>query len=44
MNPLFNDEKHYLTLNNYLKSIYNKKVFKVTDPYIKNKKGEYIGY
>ena len=30
MNPLFNDEKHYLTLNNYLKSIYNKKVFKVS--------------
>lgn len=27
-----------------LKFYYNKKVFKVTDPYIKNKKGEYIGY
>ena len=30
MNPLFNHEKHYLTLNNYLKSIYNKKVFKIS--------------
>lgn len=30
LNPLFNHEKHYLTLNNYLKSIYLKKVFKVS--------------
>ncbi len=30
MNPLINAEKHYVTLNNYLKSIYNKKVFKVS--------------
>lgn len=30
INPLFNHEKHYLTLNNYLKSIYHKKVFKVS--------------
>lgn len=30
LNPLFNHEKHYLTLNNYLKSIYHKKVFKVS--------------
>lgn len=29
-NPLFNHEKHYLTLNNYLKSIYSKKVFKIS--------------
>ena len=27
---LFNHEKHYLTLNNYLKHIYNKKVFKIS--------------
>lgn len=27
-----------------LKFYYNKKVFKITDPYIKNKKGLYIGY
>ena len=30
MNNLFTDEKHYLTLNNYLKNIYNEKVFKVS--------------
>lgn len=30
MNKLINDEKHYVTLNNYLKNIYNKKVFKVS--------------
>lgn len=30
MNKLFTDEKHYLTLNNYLKNIYNEKVFKVS--------------
>ena len=30
MNKLINDEKHYVTLNNYLKSIYSKKVFKVS--------------
>ena len=30
MNELFTNEKHYLTLNNYLKSIYNEKVFKVS--------------
>lgn len=30
MNPLFNNEKHYLTLNNYLKNIFHKKVFKVS--------------
>lgn len=29
-NPLFNHEKHYLTLNNYLKDIYKKKVFKIS--------------
>lgn len=30
MNKLFTDEKHYLTLNNYLKNLYNEKVFKVS--------------
>lgn len=30
MNPLFNHEKHYLTLNNYLKHKFHKKVFKVS--------------
>ncbi len=30
MNNLFTDEKHYLTLNNYLKNKYNEKVFKVS--------------
>lgn len=30
MNPLFNDEKHYLTLNNYLKEKYHQKVFKIS--------------
>jgi radical SAM protein (TIGR01212 family) len=30
MNPLINDEKHYVTLSNYLKSIYHEKVFKVS--------------
>lgn len=30
LNPLFNHEKHYLTLNNYLKNIYHKKVFKIS--------------
>lgn len=30
MNELFTNEKHYLTLNNYLKNIYNEKVFKVS--------------
>lgn len=30
MNKLFTDEKHYLTLNNYLKYQYNEKVFKVS--------------
>lgn len=30
MNKLFTDEKHYLTLNNYLKDIYKEKVFKVS--------------
>lgn len=30
LNPLFNHEKHYLTLNNYLKKIYQKKVFKIS--------------
>lgn len=30
MNKLINDEKHYVTLNNYLKDQYNKKVFKVS--------------
>lgn len=29
MNELINDEKHYVTINNYLKSLYHKKVFKV---------------
>ena len=29
-NPLFNHEKHYLTLNNYLKDIYKNKVFKIS--------------
>lgn len=29
-NHLFNHEKHYLTLNNYLKDIYKKKVFKIS--------------
>ncbi len=30
MNKLFNNEKHYLTLNNYLKDVYNEKVFKIS--------------
>ncbi len=30
MNNLFTEEKHYLTLNNYLKNMYNEKVFKVS--------------
>ena len=30
MNKLINNEKHYVTLNNYLKSVYSKKVFKVS--------------
>ncbi len=30
MNPLFTEEKHYLTLNNYLRNKYHKKVFKVS--------------
>lgn len=30
MNHLISDEKHYLTLNNYLKSLYGKKVFKIS--------------
>lgn len=30
MNELFTEEKHYLTLNNYLKHLYNEKVFKVS--------------
>lgn len=30
MNHLINEEKHYVTLNNYLKSLYNKKVFKIS--------------
>ncbi len=30
MNKLINDEKHYVTLSNYLKDIYHKKVFKVS--------------
>ncbi len=30
MNKLFTDEKHYLTLNNYLKDLYKEKVFKVS--------------
>lgn len=30
MNPLFNNEKHYLTLNNYLKNKFHKKVFKIS--------------
>lgn len=30
MNPLINDEKHYVTLNNYLRSRFSQKVFKVS--------------
>lgn len=30
MNNLFTNEKHYLTLNNYLKNLYDEKVFKVS--------------
>lgn len=30
MNNLFTNEKHYLTLNNYLKNLYQEKVFKVS--------------
>lgn len=30
MNHLINNEKHYVTLNNYLKDIYHKKVFKIS--------------
>lgn len=30
MNNLFTEEKHYLTLNNYLKNKYNEKVFKIS--------------
>lgn len=30
MNRLFNNEKHYLTLNNYLKDRFHKKVFKIS--------------
>lgn len=30
MNPLFNNEKHYLTLNNYLKNKYQEKVYKIS--------------
>lgn len=30
MQNLFTDEKHYLTLNNYLRSIYHEKVFKIS--------------
>lgn len=30
MNNLFSNEKHYLTLNNYLKDLYKEKVFKVS--------------
>lgn len=30
MNPLFDNEKHYLTLDRYLKSKYHEKVFKVS--------------
>lgn len=30
MNNLFTNEKHYLTLNNYLKNLYREKVFKVS--------------
>ena len=30
MNSLFTNEKHYLTLNNYLKNLYHEKVFKVS--------------
>lgn len=29
MNPLFTNEKHYITLDNYLKQTYHKKIFKV---------------
>ena len=29
MNTLINDEKHYVTLNNYLKSLYHKKFLKL---------------
>ena len=29
-NILINDEKHYVTLNNYLRSKYQKKVFKIS--------------
>ena len=29
-NILINDEKHYVTLNNYLKHKYHKKVFKIS--------------
>lgn len=30
MNPLFTSEKHYVTLDNYLKHIYHQKVFKIS--------------
>lgn len=30
MNHLINNEKHYITLNNYLKDIYKEKVFKIS--------------
>ncbi len=30
MNKLINNEKHYVTLSNYLKDIYHKKVYKIT--------------
>ena len=30
MNDLFTNEKHYLTLDNYLKHLYHEKVFKVS--------------
>ena len=30
MNKLFNNEKHYLTLNNYLKDKYHQKVYKIS--------------
>ena len=30
MNPLFNNEKHYLTINNYLKNKYHQKVYKIS--------------
>lgn len=29
MNELINDEKHYVTINNYLKSLYHKKFLKL---------------